>query len=72
MVKIMINWLYIYHVAKCHTQVDNITVAFKQFLSLMLPHLICMHCVNSLYGQIKGIAYMLIRVCSIMYLHNIV
>jgi hypothetical protein len=42
----------------------------KTFLSLMLPHLICMHSVNSLYGQIKGIVYLLIRVCSIWYLHG--
>jgi len=29
MVKLMINWLCICHVAKCHTQVDDITMAFK-------------------------------------------
>ena len=64
------NWLCICHMAKRHTQVEDITMAFKTFLSLRLPHLICMHSVNSLYGQIKGIAYMLIRVCSIWYLHG--
>ena len=29
MVKLMINWLCICHVAKCHTEVDDITIAFK-------------------------------------------
>jgi hypothetical protein len=66
------DWLCICNMAKCHTQVEDITMAFETFLSLRLPHLICVHSVNSLYGQIKGIAYMLIRVCSIWYLHGTV